>query len=604
MKLVERNASLTAPSPRGSPARAWLRALELTAPIANHPDRIFPRVIEEAAEKFGEAPALLSDLECLTYRALAERANRYSRWALDQGLAQGDAVCLIMPNRPEYMAIWLGLTRVGAVVALLNTNLAGPSLAHGVNIAAPRHIIVATELMRRFTSALPDISGAAKIWVHGDGCGEYPRMDCVLESYSGERLRRAERRTVTIEDRALYIYTSGTTGAPKAANVSHARLMQWTHWFAGMLEARPSDRLYNCLPMYHSVGGVLATGAVLTAGGSAVIRKNFSASRFWNDILRWDCTLFQYIGELCRYLLHTEPNRFETEHHIRICCGNGLRPDIWNGFKSRFRIPQILEFYAATEGNVSLFNVEGKPGAIGRVPSYLTHRFAATLVQVDVETDEPVRKRGFCVPCAPNQIGEAIGRLAMDPSNVGSRFEGYTHQEASEEKILRNVFEPGDAWYRTGDLMQQDEQGYFYFVDRIGDTFRWKGENVATSEVAEAICEFPGIRQACVYGVAVPGTEGRAGMAILVTGAELDLAAFRAHLTNRLPDYAVPLFLRIRDEMEVTATFKYTKNVFRSQGYDPAATGDLIYFNHKERREFVRLDDELYERIQLRQIRF
>ena len=380
--------------------------------------------------------------------------------------------------------------------------------------------------------------------------------------------------------------------------------MQWTHWFAGMLEARPGDRLYNCLPMYHSVGGVLATGAVLTAGGSAVIRKNFSASRFWNDIVRWDCTLFQYIGELCRYLLHTEPNPLETEHHIRMCCGNGLRPDIWNGFKSRFRIPRILEFYAATEGNVSLFNVEGKPGAIGRIPSYLAHRFAAALVQVDVETDEPVRKRGFCIRCAPNEVGEAIGRLAINSSNVGSRFEGYSSEEASEKKILRNVFEPGDAWYRSGDLMQKDEQGYFYFVDRIGDTFRWKGENVATSEVSEAICTFPGIQQACVYGVAVPGTEGRAGMAMMVTGDGLDLAAFRTHLTSRLPDYAVPLFLRIRNEMEVTATFKYTKNVFRRQGYDPAATDDLLYFNHKERREFVRLDDELYDQIQLRQVRF
>lgn len=582
-----------------------MRALELTAPIVNHPDRIFPRVIEEAAEKFGEAPALLSDLECLTYHALAERSNRYARWALDQGLVKGDAVCLIMPNRPEYLAIWLGITSIGAVVALLNTNLAGASLAHCVKIAAPKHIIVAAELIRRFTSGPPDISGAAKIWVHGDGCGEYPRIDCNLELYSGESLRRAERRTVTIEDRALYIYTSGTTGTPKAANVSHGRLMQWSHWFAGMLEAGPSDRLYNCLPMYHSVGGVLATGAVLTAGGSAVIRKNFSASRFWNDIIRWDCTLFQYIGELCRYLLHTEPNPFETEHRIRMCCGNGLRPDIWNDFKSRFRIPQILEFYAATEGNVSLFNVEGRPGAIGRIPSYLAHRFGATLVQFDVGTGEPVRnEQGCCIRCAPNEAGEAIGRLDKDSSNAGSRFEGYTSEEASEKKILRNVFEPGDAWYRTGDVMQKDEQGYFYFVDRIGDTFRWKGENVATSEVSEAICEFPGIQQACVYGVTVPGTEGRAGMAMLVTCDELDLAAFRAHLTNRLPDYAVPLFLRIRQELEVTATFKYTKNVFERQGYDPAATGDLIYFNHKERREFVRLDKELYDRIQLRQVRF
>lgn len=606
MNLVEReaNANPTAASPDDSPAQAWLRALELTAPIANHPDRIFPSVMEEAAEKFDEAPALLSDRECLTYRALAERSNRYARWGLDQGLAKGDAVCLLMPNRPEYMAIWLGLTSIGAVVALLNTNLAGPSLAHCVKIAAPKHIIVAAELMDRFTTALPDIAGAAKIWVHGGSHDDFPRIDRDIERYSGERLRRAERRTVTIGDRALYIYTSGTTGLPKAANVSHARLMQWSHWFAGLQETRSSDRLYNCLPMYHSVGGVLATGAVLIAGGSVAIRETFSASRFWNDIIRWDCTLFQYIGELCRYLLHTGPNPLETEHRIRMCCGNGLRPDIWKGFKSRFRIPRILEFYAATEGNVSLFNVEGRPGAIGRIPSYLAHRFSTTLIKIDIETGEPVRnERGCCIRCAPNEAGEAIGRLLMDSSNVGSRFEGYTSEEASEKKILHNVFEPGDAWYRTGDLMQKDEQGYFYFVDRIGDTFRWKGENVATSEVSEAICAFPGIQQACAYGVNVPGAEGRAGMAMLVTDDELDLAAFRAHLTNRLPDYAVPLFLRIRQELDVTATFKYTKNIFQRQGYDPAATSDLIYFNNRESREFVRLDKELYDRIQLCQVR-
>jgi fatty-acyl-CoA synthase len=523
---------------------------------------------------------------------------------LDQGLAPGDTVCLMMPNRPEYMAIWLGITSIGAVVALLNTNLAGSALAHCVNIVAPKHVIVAAELVQTFTSALPNIAGAVKTWVHGKGHDEFPRVDCSIDRYSGEKLRGAERRTVTIEDRALYIYTSGTTGIPKAANVSHARLMQWPHWFAGMLGTRSRDRLYNCLPMYHSVGGVLATGAVLLAGGSVVIRENFSASRFWRDIVRWDCTIFQYIGELCRYLLHTEQNPLENEHHIRICCGNGLRPDIWPGFQSRFRIPRILEFYAATEGNVSLFNVEGKPGAIGRIPSYLAHRFTATLVKIDVETNEPVRnEQGLCMRCAPHEVGEAIGRLLMDSSNVGSRFEGYTNEEASSKKILRNVFEPDDAWYRTGDLMQKDEQGYFYFVDRIGDTFRWKGENVATCEVSEAICAFPGIQQACVYGLEVPGTEGRAGMAMLVTNCELDLKAFRTHLIRRLPDYAVPLFLRITNEMEVTATFKYTKNVLLRQGYDPTATSDFIYFNDRDGRALVRLDKMLHDRIQLGQVR-
>jgi fatty-acyl-CoA synthase len=277
---------------------------------------------------------------------------------------------------------------------------------------------------------------------------------------------------------------------------------------------------------------------------------------------------------------------------------------VWNGFKDRFRIPQILEFYSATEGGVSLFNVEGKCGAIGHIPAYLAHRFSPALVRFDVEKGEPARnEQGFCIPCASNEIGEVIGRMVDDPSNVGSRFEGYTSTEASDERLLRDVFEPGDLWVRTGDLMRKDEKGFFYFVDRIGDTFRWKGENVATSEVAEAICSYPGVRHANVYGVAIPAAEGRAGMAALVTKHGLDLPGFRKYLIDRLPHYARPLFLRIRNEMDVTGTFKYTKTDFVREGYDPAATDDVLYFNHPQRQAFVRLDKTLYDRIQVGEIR-
>jgi len=588
----------------GSPAKAWLRALELTASITRYPDRLLPSVIEENAAQFGEAPALLSERESLTYRALAERSNRYARWALDQGIANGDAVCLMMPNRPEYIAIWLGITKIGGIVALVNTNLTGPALAHCINIVAPKHVIVSAELVDAFTTARAELGGSATLWVHGSSDSSYPRIDREIEQYPGERLSENEHRRVTIEDRALYIYTSGTTGLPKAANVSHARLMQWSYWFAGMLDTRRTDRTYDCLPMYHSVGGVLAPGAVLVAGGSVVIRENFSASQFWSEIVRWDCTLVQYIGELCRYLLQTPPSPNDTGHHIRMACGNGLRPDVWEDFKSRFRIPQIVEFYAATEGGVSLINVEGRSGSIGRVPPYLAHRFSPVLVQFDFEKDGPRRDpRGFCLRCAVGEAGEAILRVRVDPSNVGSRFEGYTDEAASEKRILRDVFEPGDVWIRTGDLMRKDEKGFFYFVDRVGDTFRWKGENVATLEVAEAICAFPGVKQANVYGVTIPGADGRAGMATLVTEQEFDLRAFRAHLGCRLPRYAHPLFLRIRSEMEVTGTFKYTKTDLVRQGYDPTATSDLLYFNHPERQRFVQVDQELYDRIKAGEIR-
>jgi fatty-acyl-CoA synthase len=588
-----------------SPGRAWLRALELTAPIARNRHRILSTVIEERAEQLGDAPALLSDRECMTYGQLSQRINQYARWALDWGIGQGDVVGLLMTNRPEYLAIWLGISSVGGVVSLLNVNLTGSSLAHCINVVSPKHLITASEFAGQLAAALPAVSPPPTVWIHGNEPSSWPRLDLEIEAKSGEALSEHEKRPPAIEDKALYIYTSGTTGLPKAANISHARVMQWGHWFAGMMGAQATDRMYNCLPMYHSVGGVQVPGAILVAGGTVILREKFSASQFWNDIVRWDCTLFQYIGELCRYLLHAPPSANETAHRIRMACGNGLAPEVWDGFKNRFSIPQIFEFYASTEGGVSLFNIQGKRGAIGHIPGYLTHRFSPALVVFDVEQGEPVRDaQGFCIRCAPNEAGEAIGKGSDDPSNIGSRFEGYTNTEASERKILRNVFELGDVWIRTGDLMRKDEQGYFYFVDRIGDTFRWKGENVATCEVAEAICAFPGVKHANVYGVTVPATEGRAGMATLVTEDELDLAEFRRHLIDRLPPYARPLFLRIRKNMDLTGTFKYSKTDLVRQGFNPASSDDAIYFNDLELGSFTRLDQQLYERIQMGAIRF
>jgi len=582
---------------RQSAARTWLRALELTAMIAKDPSRILPRVIDQAADKAGDAPALLSDRERLTFRDLAARMNRYARWALAQGLRPGDRVCLVMPNRPEYMAIWLGVTRVGGVVALVNTHLRGASLAHAIDLATPRHMIVAAELIDAVRAARPASAAAATIWSHG-GAGGLPRIDEAVDGLSPAPLGTDAHRAPTVADAALVIYTSGTTGLPKAARVNHYRVMMWSHWFAGMMDTRADDRMYDCLPMYHSIGGVAAPGAVLVNGGSVVVADGFSAHKFWDAVRAWDCTLIQYIGEICRYLVNTPPGESDRKHRVRLACGNGLRPDVWETFRRRFGIPQILEFYAATEGNVTLFNCEERVGAIGRIPPYLTHRFPMTLIRLDVDNGTPVRDAdGFGIRCAPNEVGEAIGRIRDDASGLGGRFEGYTSQEDSEKKVLRDVFETGDAWFRTGDLMRRDATGYFFFVDRIGDTFRRKGENVATLEVAEAIAAFPGILEASVYGVTIPGTEGRAGMAALVAEAGLDLAALRRHLADVLPAYARPLFLRIRREIEVTTTFKQKKPALAREGYDPTTTTDDIYFDDPERRAFVRVDAALFDRI-------
>lgn len=578
--------------------RGVLRALRMTTHIAKNPTRTFPDVIEELAARHGDKPALLSARETFSYRALFERSNRYSRWALREGMAKGETVCLLMPNRPEFMAIWLGITRAGGVTALLNTNLIGPSLAHCIDIVSPKHIVVAAELAGQFESIHPYLKSSPKVWIHGETAGIEPRIDLIADDISGEALAASERPPITIEDHALYIYTSGTTGMPKAANINHYRVMLACYGFAGVMGTRASDRNYVCLPMYHTAGGLCAIGSLLVNGGSVYIRERFSVSEFWDDIVNNDCTMMQYIGELCRYLVNSPSQPNETKHKLRLACGNGMRPDIWDEFKDRFKIPLILEFYGATEGNVLMFNFEGKAGAIGRLPWFIENRFPTALVRFDVETEQPVRNaQGFCIPCGPNEIGESIGKIVNDPNKPSNRFEGYAGQQETEKKILRSVFAPNDIWFRTGDLMRKDEHGYFYFVDRIGDTFRWKGENVSTSEVAEAIHRFPGITDTNVYGVSVPKHEGRAGMAVIVCH-DCDLAALHRHLDACLPDYARPVFLRIRKDIDVTTTFKQRKVDLVKDGFDPEKISDPLYFNDPVKQTFVPLDKALYERIQ------
>jgi fatty-acyl-CoA synthase len=581
-----------------------LRTLRLTTPIGRNPTRVFPAVVEELAEKFADRPALISERETFTYRELGERSNRYARWARAHGLAKGDTVCLIMPNRPEFLAIWLGITRAGGVVALINTNLTGQSLCHCINIVAPKHVIVAAEFLHAVTTISGQITAGAKLWLHGEAASDLPRIDKDVMTRAGGKLAADERCALTIEDRALYIYTSGTTGLPKPANINHYRLMLASHGFAGIMNTQPDDISYDCLPMYHTVGGVLAPGAILLVGGALVIREKFSAREFWDDIARWNCTIFHYIGELCRYLGNTPPHPKEASHKLRLACGNGLRPDVWHEFKTRFRIPEIIEFYAATEGNVQLFNFDGKEGAVGRVPWFLQHRFPVKVVKFDVEKEQPVRNaQGLCIECELGETGEMIGHILKDPSKPGARFEGYATEAETEKKIMRDVFAKGDMWFRTGDLMRKEAGGYFYFVDRIGDTFRWKGENVSTSEVSEAITVFPGVAEANVYGVTIPGRDGRAGMAALVVDEAFDVQKFRTYLAKQLPDYARPLFLRILGEIEITATFKQKKMNLVKQGFDPSQTRDAIYFNNPESGAFERVDQALHERITAGKVR-
>jgi len=548
--------------------------------------------IEERVAAAPHRLAILFEDRKVTNAELEAAANRTARWASAQGIGRGDVVALLMENRPEFIITWLGLAKLGAVTALLNTHLRGHPLAHSLGVADAKHLIVGAELGEALDSARPHLASWPAVWATGGAVAGARDLDAELAARSAGPIDREVRRGLKASDRLFYIYTSGTTGLPKAANISHQRALVMGGGAMGAQELGLEDRVYVPLPLYHSAGGVMATVGALLSGGGLALARRFSASRFWSDCTRFEATSFQYIGELCRYLLHTPEHPDEKRHRVRVCLGNGLRPEIWEQFQERFGIERIIEFYGATEGNVALMNFDGKVGAVGRLPRLLRRVMGIELIRYDVATDSHLRNAsGFCIACKPGEVGEAIGKLSQ-----AVRFEGYTSAEDTEKKILRGVFKPGDAYFRTGDLLRRDDDDYFYFVDRIGDTFRWKGENVATSEVAEVLSVCPGVKEANVYGVAVPGHDGRAGMAALVVDASFDASLLAERVTRELPAYARPLFLRLTPEIETTGTFKHRKLDLVSDGFDPGKISDPLFFLDGE-RGYVPLDPELYERI-------
>jgi fatty-acyl-CoA synthase len=545
--------------------RAWLRALEVTARATRDPRRTLPCAIAQWAELHGDKPAMLGDEETYRFPQLDARINQYARWGLAQDRAKGATVALMMRNRPEYAAIWLGLTRIGMIVALIGPDTRGPALAHALSVAGAELAIASPEC----ALALRDVGFRGALWTFGSGD---TRLDETVDLYSGAPLLEGDSPDVTLDDRALRIFTSGTTGLPKAAEVSHRKIVSWTHWFSGLAGLDERDRLYNCLPMHHSVGGVVAIGAPLVAGGSVAIAPRFSVSRFWDDIARWDCTAFQYIGELCRYLALAPPQAGLQRGRLRLALGNGISKSVWMSLCERFPEIRVLEFYASTEGNVWLYNVEGRVGAVGRLPPFLAAKSPLALVRFDDEAQAPARGLdGFCIACQDDETGEALGRIAGD---AASRFEGYSDDKETEKKILRNVFVAGDAWMRTGDLLRGDRDGFYHFVDRVGDTFRWKGENVASAEVAAVIRNCRGVSDALVYGVRVPGAEGRAGMAA-VEGS-FELIELERGLES-LPSWARPVFLRLTPEIARTETFKPKRALYVAQGFDPSRIGDRLF---------------------------
>ncbi|MEZ5995562.1 MAG: long-chain-acyl-CoA synthetase [Hyphomonadaceae bacterium] len=554
---------------------------------------------EQAADKYADHTALIFEHERYTYRQLDALANRFAAWGLGLGLKPGDTVALLLPNRAEYVPAWMGLAKIGVASALINNNLAGAALAHCLSISGASHVIADAETLSAVETIRAGLARPLTYWIID---ADFPAaenrqaLDLKNPKTAPDRPARALRAGLKSRDVALYIYTSGTTGMPKAAKITHMRAQLYMRSFAGATKATAEDRIYCVLPLYHATGGLCGVGSALLNGGTLVLRKKFSVTHFWDDVSDNDCTMFVYIGELCRYLVNSEPHPKERQHRLRLAFGNGLRPEVWTAFVARFGVKRIMEFYGSTEGNVSMFNFDGQPGAIGRVPPYLQGNFAVKLVKFDVEAEAPVRNEdGLCVLCERGEAGEAVGLIKDDARH---NFTGYADKAASDRKILRDVIEHGDAWFRTGDLMRQDADGYFYFVDRIGDTFRWKGENVSTTEVAEIISHYPGVEEANVYGVKIDKLDGRAGMAAITPGQDFVLEGLRDKLARELPAYARPIFIRIQPAIETTGTFKYRKVDLVRDGFDPAKIEQPLYFDHPTEQRYVAVTPALYAQIQ------
>ncbi len=548
---------------------------------------------EATVDRSPDTTVFVFEGQTLTYRAFDERANQIANWAIEQGFQSGDTVALIMENRPDFVATWFGLSKIGVITALINTNLEGAGLKHCVGIVDSKAIIAAGVQAERAEAIRDTLADDMVIWDFDGKIGK--NLQTQLAKHSTDRPDPAIRSHIRGSDTCLYIYTSGTTGLPKAAKITQMRIRGTSRTAIALSGVKAGDRVYNVLPLYHITGGGMGITGPLYVGATVILRRKFSASAFWDDAADNDANLFVYIGELCRYLINADPHPKETSHQLRAGFGNGLRGDVWRSFVDRFQISTMHEIYGSTEGNVAFVNFDGKIGAVGQMPKWIEKKMGVAFVKFDVVEEQPIRDaNGFCIKTDTDEPGEALGRIG---TSGRESFSGYHEKKATESKILTNVFEPGDRWFRTGDLMRRDAEGYVYFVDRIGDTFRWKGENVATNEVCDALSKYPGIDLANVYGVEVPETEGRAGMAAITAGKGFDIGGLREHLAAHLPVYAIPLFIRIQPEAETTGTFKFRKVELVKEGFDIDAVNDPIWFLEPGQQDFIRLGADQHDRI-------
>ena len=565
--------------------------------------------VEANALKFGQRSAIVFEGQEVNWSEFNALANRYAHYLKSQGVQRGDTVSVIMENRIEFLALLVGVNKIGVTAGLINTNLTGKPLIHCITVTHSKKCIFGSEV----SGALNEVKDELGL-TEGEDYFEMPDGGLDATTNWAKNLAEGaaaassenpeETSLITLGEVALYIFTSGTTGLPKAAVLSNRRYLTSADMAAmAGFKCTEQDRMYICLPLYHGTGLMVGAGAAMVSGASMFIRRKFSASNFLPEVREHGCTLLVYIGELCRYLSNTEAQAGDDKNPLRSMMGNGMRPDVWLGFKKRFGITRVAEFYGASEGNVAFANLMNRDCTVGMTSAEVA------LVEYDVDNDEIVRDAaGRCVPVKAGEPGLLLGKITED-----TVFEGYTDPEATEKKIVRSALETDDAWFNSGDLMRTVDVGFtlgyphYQFVDRVGDTFRWKSENVSTNEVGEIINGFDQIKFCNVYGVEIPGTDGRAGMAAVTLQdgvSELDVDAFSTFLRSELPAYAVPLFVRIQPDIDVTGTFKMVKGDLRKQAYDIRSFDDTVYALLPGSDRYAAFDLAMLEKIEAREAGF
>jgi len=536
---------------------------------------------QDTTEKFSDRPFLHFENETWTYAQINKAANSLARYFVATGVKHGDRVVMFMENRPSFVISLLALNKIGAIAVLINTSLTGDPLVHCINSSDSIKCIVGAERAKPLEDVLDQINITKQedlLWVEDTPNYSLPEwaidLKAKIDSSKDENLE--ETNFVKAKDVACFIFTSGTTGVPKAAICPNQKLMAASIniKMAGY-RIDETDCMHNSLPLYHSTGLMLGLCAVIQAGASTFIKRKFSASSFWEEVQKHNTTALVYIGELCRYLANQDSTQAELNNPLKVMVGNGLRPDVWDTFKDRFGVNRIVEIYGASEGNALFMNLLNKDKTIGMTSADVV------LIEYDIAEDEILKSDdGFCRKIINHDPGLLI--IKIGPNAV---FNGYTDAQATEKKILRDVLEKGDAWFNTGDLIRTVDVGYslgkthYQFVDRVGDTFRWKSENVSTNEVGEILNGFKDVNMSNVYGVKIPGCEGRAGMAAfsLDDANSFDWDGFSDYVQSSLPKYARPLFIRIIQEMDTTGTFKLKKNDLRNEAFDVSKVTDAVY---------------------------